>query len=311
MRNLPEKRRRLPPNERSGANFFGVRARGKRIFCGRKKTLEAHQPSHIAGGSGRRRLYGAGALLQYILSDMTTASALEEMEFRVEEYGDAIRGVLRSNAQTLETLSPFVRAWEGMEAQDVAAELARALEKSDFDGMAWFPSPKAPASSFPRDGVSFDHGFARTTFAHDAQTSIERALAGRRWFPASTKAAWCCPRASGSLYAAPVRSHERIVGAWPRWTTPTCSPAWSTISTRTARAVFCILSTRRAISSCARKKQTKTGAMENIFDASVLTEEEDDVRAVLARGESVSFSFAYAGGGVPRRFPAHRRVRLV
>ena len=88
-----------------------------------------------------------GVLLQYILSDVTTASALEEMEFRVEEYGDAIRGVLRSNAQTLETLSSFVRPWESMEAQDVAAEVCAGLGKERFRGHGLVSPSKAPASS--------------------------------------------------------------------------------------------------------------------------------------------------------------------
>lgn len=117
-----------------------------------------------------------GVLLQYILSDVTTASALEEMEFRVEEYGDAIRGVLRSNAQTLETLSPFVRPWESMEAQDVAAELARALEKGDFEGMAWFPL-EGSSVIVSRDGDGYI-GLSADNLAEDAQTSIERAQAG-------------------------------------------------------------------------------------------------------------------------------------
>ena len=117
-----------------------------------------------------------GVLLQHILSDVTTASALEEMEFRVEEYGDAIRGVLRSNAQTLETLSSFVRPWESMEAQDVAAEFARALEKSDFEGMAWF-SLEGSSVIVSRDGDGYI-GLSADNLAEDAQTSIERAQAG-------------------------------------------------------------------------------------------------------------------------------------
>ena len=124
-------------HERSGANFRGgVRARGKRFFVEEKRLWKRINRLTALTVAVAVAFMALGVLLQYILSDVTTASALEEMEFRVEEYGDAIRGVLRSNAQTLETLSPFVRPWESMEAQDVAAELARALEKGDFEGMA-------------------------------------------------------------------------------------------------------------------------------------------------------------------------------
>ena len=123
----------------------GARSR-KAYFCGEKRLWKRINRLTALTVAVAVAFMALGVLLQYILSDVTTASALEEMEFRVEEYGDAIRGVLRSNAQTLETLSSFVRAWEGMEAQDVAAELAQALEKSEFEGMHGFPS-KAPASS--------------------------------------------------------------------------------------------------------------------------------------------------------------------
>ena len=165
-------------HERSGANFRGggVRARGKRIFVEEKRLWKRINRLTALTVAVAVAFMALGVLLQYILSDVTTASALEEMEFRVEEYGDAIRGVLRSNAQTLETLSSFVRPWESMEAQDVAAEFARALEKSDFEGMAWFPL-EGSSVIVSRDGDGYI-GLNADNLAEDAQTSIERAQAG-------------------------------------------------------------------------------------------------------------------------------------
>ena len=153
-----------------------------------------------------------GALLQYKLSGMTTASALDEMEFRVEEYGDAIRGVLRSNAQMLDTLSGFIKPWEDMDAQNIAAQLAQALEKSDFEGMAWFPL-EGSSVIVSRDGGSYI-GLSADELARDAQTSIERAQAGETVVSGIYDGSVVLPEDErGLLYAAPVESRGQTVGA--------------------------------------------------------------------------------------------------
>ena len=274
----------------------GVRARGKRIFVEEKRLWKRINRLTALTVAVAVAFMALGVLLQYILSDVTTASALEEMEFRVEEYGDAIRGVLRSNAQTLETLSPFVRPWESMEAQDVAAELARALEKGDFEGMAWFPL-EGSSVIVSRDGDGYI-GLSADNLAEDAQTSIERAQAGETVVSGIYDGSMVLPEGErGLLYAAPVRSDERIVGALVAVDDAHVLTRVVADFNQDGAGGFLHIIDAQGNFLVRSEDSLFDWPMENIFAVPVFTDaEKDDVRAVLARGESVSFSFAYAGG---------------
>ena len=274
----------------------GVRARGKRIFVEEKRLWKRINRLTALTVVVAVVFMALGVLLQYILSDVTTASALEEMEFRVEEYGDAIRGVLRSNAQTLETLSSFVRAWEGMEAQDVAAELAQALEKSEFEGMAWFPL-EGSSVIVSRDGDGYI-GLSAANLTEDAQTSIERAQAGETVVSGIYDGSMVLPEGErGLLYAAPVRSDAKIVGALVAVDDAHVLTRVVADFNQDGAGGFLHIIDAQGNFLVRSEDSLFDWPMENIFGVPVFTDaEKDDVRAALARGESVSFSFAYAGG---------------
>lgn len=237
-----------------------------------------------------------GALLQYKLSGMTTASALDEMEFRVEEYGDAIRGVLRSNAQMLDTLSSFIKPWEDMDAQNIAAQLAQALEKSDFEGMAWFPL-EGSSVIVSRDGGSYI-GLSADELARDAQTSIERAQAGETVVSGIYDGSVVLPEDErGLLYAAPVESRGQTVGALVAVDDAHVLTRVVDDFNHDGAGGFLHIIDAQGNFLVRSEDSLLDWPMENIFAVPVFMDaEKDDVRAALAQGERVSFSFAYEGG---------------
>ena len=301
-------------HERSWRKFSGggVRARGKRFFVEEKRLWKRINRLTALTVVVARCLYGAGRFV---------AIYIERCDDCVGAGGDGVsrRGIRRRHPRR----AAFQRADAGnalLVCQGVGRHGGAGRRRGTRAGLG---KERVRGHGLVSPRRLQRHRLARWRWLHRLErgqprrgcAGVHRARAGggRRWFPASTMAAWCCRRASAAC-STPRRSApmERSSARWSRWTTPTCSPAWSPISIRTARAVFCILSTRRAISSCARKIASSIGRW-RIFSPclSSPTRKRTMSARVLARGESVSFSFAYEGRGVPRRLPSRRRVRLV
>ena len=272
-----------------------MRARGKRKFVEEKKLWKRVNRLTLLAVVIGVIFMASGALLQFVLSDMATDSALEEMEFRVEEYGDAIRGVLRYNAQTVDALSCFVEPWEDMDASDIAAGLAQALQNNHYDGMAWFPA-EGRSVIVSRDGVSFI-GLSADSLAHDAQASIARALEGETVASGIYEGSVVLPEGeSGLLYAAPVESHGGIVGVLAAVDDAHVLTRVVYDFNQDGSGGFLHIIDAQGNFLVRSEKQTKGWSDGNVFDASVLAEEEEErIRALLARGESASCSFTYGG----------------
>ena len=280
------------------AQFFGggVRARRKRIFVENKRVWKrVHRLAVLTAVVGIVFI-GLGALLQFILNDIAAGSAVEELQFRVEEYGDAIRGVLRGNVQTLDSLACFVGPWEGMEAEDIAAGLSRAIARTDYEGMAWFPV-EGESVIVSREGSCFI-GLPAEGLAQDARASIAGAQAGVSQVSGIYDGSMVLPEGErGLLYAAPVGLNGGTIGALAAVDDAhVLTRVVYNFNQDDAGGYLHIIDAQGNLLVRPEDSLFDWPAG-NIFDVPFLSSEErDSIRAALKQGESISLSFTYAGG---------------